>query len=120
MVRGGAQQSAKRPAPGRGSGRKSNRRYVMVEVVCPSCGGAKVGYRITCSDRGCRLSEITCDFCKGAGQVSSETERWHRGDARRKERVERGLTLSEQAAILGVAPMVLYGMYVLNPKLVLR
>ena len=80
----------------------------MVKVVCPSCGGAKAGYRITCGDRGCRLGEITCDFCKGEGQVSSEaSERWQRGDALRKARVERGLTLSEQAAILGVAPKAL-------------
>ena len=80
----------------------------MVKVVCPSCGGAKTGYRISCGDRGCRTSEITCDFCKGEGQVSSEaSERWHRGDALRKARVERGLTLSEQAAILGVAPKAL-------------
>ncbi len=56
----------------------------------------------------CRTSEITCDFCKGEGQVSSEaSDRWQRGDALRKARVERGLTLSEQAAILGVAPKAL-------------
>ena len=80
----------------------------MVKVVCPSCGGAKTGYRISCSDRGCRTGEITCDFCKGEGQVSSEaSERWHKGDALRKARVKRGLTLFEQAAILGVEPMVL-------------
>jgi hypothetical protein len=73
-----------------GSGRKSNRRYVMVKIVCPSCGGAKTGYRISCGDRGCRTSEITCDFCKGEGQVSAEaSERWQRGDALRKARVER-------------------------------
>ncbi len=80
----------------------------MVKIACPSCGGAKTGYRISCGDRGCRTSEITCDFCKGEGQVSSEaSERWHRSDALRKARVERGLTLSEQAAILGVAPKAL-------------
>ncbi len=80
----------------------------MVKIVCPSCGGAKTGYRIACGDRGCRTGEITCDFCKGEGQVSSEaSERWQRGDALRKARVERGLTLSEQAAILGVAPKAL-------------
>jgi DNA-binding XRE family transcriptional regulator len=40
--------------------------------------------------------------------VSAEAnERWHQGDALRKARVERGLTLSEQAAILGVAPKAL-------------
>ena len=77
----------------------------MVKVVCPSCGGAKAGYGVMCSDRGCRKGKITCDFCKGDGQVSSEaSERWHKGNALRKARVGRGLTLFEQAAILGVAP----------------
>jgi DNA-binding XRE family transcriptional regulator len=80
----------------------------MATMVCPSCRGAKTGYRISCGDRGCGTSEITCDFCKGEGHVSSEaSERWRRGDALRKARVERGLTLSEQAAILGVAPKAL-------------
>ncbi len=80
----------------------------MVKVVCPSCGGAKTGYRISCGDRGCRTSEITCDFCKGEGQVSSEvSERWNKGHAMRDARVKRGLSLFEGAAILGIDPMVL-------------
>ena len=80
----------------------------MVKVVCPSCGGAKTGYRISCGDRGCQMGEITCDFCKGEGQVSAEaSELWHTGDALRQARVKQGLTLSEQAAILGIAPKAL-------------
>jgi transcriptional regulator with XRE-family HTH domain len=40
--------------------------------------------------------------------VSSEAnERWHKGEALRKARIKRGLTLFEQAAILGVEPIVL-------------
>jgi hypothetical protein len=80
----------------------------MDKVVCPSCGGAKAGYGVMCSDRGCRPGRITCDFCKGEGQVISEAnERWHKGEALRKARIKRGLTLFEQAAILGVEPIVL-------------
>ena len=81
----------------------------MLKIVCPGCDGAKTLHGIACTiDRGCRPVEIACDFCKGEGQVSSEaSERWQRGDALRKARVERGLTLSEQAAILGVAPKAL-------------
>ena len=80
----------------------------MVKVVCPSCGGAKTGYRISCSDRGCRTGEITCDFCKGEGQVSSEaSERWHKGRRGGDARVKRGLSLFEKAAILGIAAEVL-------------
>jgi hypothetical protein len=94
--------------PLRRSGRKSNRRYVMVMVVCPSCGGAKTGYRISCSDRGCRTGEITCDFCKGEGEVSSEaSDCWHKGRAARDARVKERLSLFEKAAILGIAPEVL-------------
>jgi hypothetical protein len=80
----------------------------MVMVVCPSCRGAKAGYGIACSDRGCRAGEIACDFCKGEGQVSSEAgERWHKGRVLRDARVKRGLTLFEEAAILGIEPIVL-------------
>ena len=80
----------------------------MVKVVCPGCGGAKSSFAIACSDRGCQTGTRACSFCKGEGQVSSEAgERWHQGRALREARVGRGLTLSEQAAILGIEPIVL-------------
>jgi hypothetical protein len=80
----------------------------MVMVACPSCGGAKTGYRISCSDRGCRTGEITCDFCKGEGEVSPEASgRWHKGRTMRGARVKERLSLFEKAAILGIAPEVL-------------
>ena len=43
---------------------------------------------------------------RGPGELRA-SERWQRGEALRKARVERGLTLSEQATILGVAPKAL-------------
>ena len=76
----------------------------MVKVVCPSCGGAKTGYRISCGDRGCRTSEITCDFCKGEGQVSAEVNGlWQEGRALREARVAQGISQLEQARILGIS-----------------
>ena len=41
----------------------------MSTVVCPDCQGAKAGFGIACSDRGCRPIERACDFCGGEGQV---------------------------------------------------
>ena len=77
-------------------------------VVCPSCGGAKAGFGVMCSDRGCRTGAIPGGFCKGEGEVSSDAaERWHEGEAMRRERVEEGLTLFQKATILGVDPILL-------------
>jgi hypothetical protein len=80
----------------------------MSMVVCPSCRGAKAGFGVACGPKGCRPGRFTCDFCKGEGQVSAEAnERWRKGEGLRRARIERGLTLSEEAAILRVDPVVL-------------
>ncbi len=80
----------------------------MSMVVCPSCRGAKAGFGVACGPKGCRPARFTCDFCKGEGEVSAEAaERWHKGSAMREARVKRGLTLFEEASILGVDPIVL-------------
>lgn len=58
-------------------------------VVCPSCRGAKAEFGVMCGDRGCRPGAITCDFCQGEGQVSTEAEvRWREGHAMRQARVK--------------------------------
>jgi hypothetical protein len=80
----------------------------MDKVVCPSCGGARAGYGVMCSDRGCQPGRIICDFCKGEGQVSAEANgRWQKGRAARDARVKERLSLFEKAAILRIAPEVL-------------
>lgn len=77
-------------------------------VVCPECNGAKSGFAISCSDRGCQTGERVCDFCKGAGEVSSEaSERWHIGKAMRDDRVKRHLTQQEEADQLEITPIEL-------------
>ena len=93
---------------GAGAGGKPMR-SMMLNVVCPACEGAKALHGIACSsDGGCRSGEITCDFCKGEGQVSAEAgERWHRGRARREARFTAGRSLFEEAGILGIEPDVL-------------
>src|SRR5712692_9452184 len=83
----------------------------MSTVVCPDCQGAKAGFGIACSDRGCRPIERACDFCGGEGRVSPEAnERWQKGRAARDARVKQRLSLFEKAAVLGIAPEVLNGM----------
>ena len=47
----------------------------MLKVGCPSCQGAKGGFGIACSDRGCRPIERACDFCRGEGQVGPRAAR---------------------------------------------
>ncbi len=76
----------------------------MANVVCPSCGGSKGGFRIACGSLGCQTSTFVCDFCKGEGQVSAEADaRWQKGCALRKDRVKRGLTQEQEARIRGIA-----------------
>jgi len=80
----------------------------MLKVICPDCDGAKSGFAISCSDRGCQTGIRVCDFCKGEGEVSSEAaERWRNGHAMRKARIKRYLTIMQEAAILGVDPELL-------------
>jgi len=76
----------------------------MAIVVCALCRGAKAGYGVMCSDRGCRPAVIACGFCKGEGQVSSEAaERLRKGQALCEERVKRGFTQREEAIRLGIS-----------------
>jgi hypothetical protein len=81
----------------------------MLKMVCPDCDGAKTRHGIACTiDRGCRPLEIACQFCKGEGQVSAEAgECWNKGRALREARVKQGRSLFEEAAILGIEPIVL-------------
>ena len=46
----------------------------MANVVCPSCGGSKGGFRLACGSLGCQSSTFVCEFCKGEGQVSAEAD----------------------------------------------
>src|SRR5713101_9016957 len=67
--------------------------------------GAKAGFGIACSDRGCRPIERACDFCGGEGRVSPEAnERWQKGRAARDGREKQRLSLGEKATVLGIAP----------------
>lgn len=74
----------------------------MLAVICPRCDGGKSAFGVLCSDRGCQTGRGACDFCKGEGQVSSETaKRWHEGRAMRDARVKLGVSQQEEANRLG-------------------
>jgi DNA-binding XRE family transcriptional regulator len=76
----------------------------MLTVICPRCDGAKSAFGVRCSDRGCQTGSWACDFCKGEGQVSSETaERWRKGRAMHDARVKLGMTQREEANRLGIS-----------------
>ena len=75
----------------------------MANVVCPQCRGEKGGFRIVCGSRGCKTSTFVCDFCKGEGQVSAETNAlWQKRRALRAARVAQGISQQEQAHLLGI------------------
>lgn len=77
-------------------------------VVCPRCSGAKAFDGIACGANGCRMIVSACDFCKGAGAVSTaRAQAWERGRLMREERVKQRLTLHEKAELLGMSPEAL-------------
>jgi len=75
----------------------------MTNVVCPACRGEKGGFRIACGSGGCKTSTVTCDFCKGAGQVSAAVNAlWQKGCELREARKQQGISLPVQARLLGI------------------
>jgi hypothetical protein len=75
----------------------------MANVVCPQYRGEKGGFRIACGSGGCKTSTVTCDFCKGEGQVSAALNaRWLKGCELREARRAQGISQQEQARILGI------------------
>jgi hypothetical protein len=59
-------------------------------------------------DNGCSPITMTCRFCNGTGSAEAAvSERWHKGEALRKERVRRGYSQREQASILGISQLLL-------------
>ena len=77
-------------------------------VRCSDCRGAKQSFGIGCNmDSGCRPITMTCRFCNGTGSVeAAAAERWHRGEALRKERVKRGDSQREQASARDISPIL--------------
>jgi len=79
----------------------------MVKVVCPSCGGARVSHILQRPRMPDGRDNVRFLQGRRPGELRGVASFGTSGDALRKARVKQGLTLSEQAAILGVAPKAL-------------
>lgn len=73
---------------------------------CPYCNGQGGSTGIGCGPGGCKLISLVCGMCEGgkvqAAQLPTMLEAIKRGQARRDDRVARGLSLREEAKRLGV------------------
>ena len=77
-------------------------------VTCPDCRGARESTGSGCGAGGCRPVTLRCRFCEGAGVVDeARAARWREGERRRRERVRRGESQRERAAIMGIPPEML-------------
>ena len=76
---------------------------------CPDCREEKSAFGLACTmDKGGRPITMVCRFCNGTGVVDAPAfRRWRIGEAMRRARVKRGSSQHEQAALLGISPIVL-------------
>jgi hypothetical protein len=75
-------------------------------VICPDCRGEKTMFGLACREgEPYKPFTSTCRFCKGVGSVSPAMAHvYERGERMRKERVQLGRTLHQQARLLGMHP----------------
>jgi hypothetical protein len=78
-------------------------------VVCPECRGEKTMFGLACREgEPCKPFTSACRFCQGVGSVSpARAHVYERGERIRKERVQLGRTLHQQARLLGIDPEAL-------------
>lgn len=80
---------------------------IAAYLTCPECHGQPVhGYSIACGSSGGIVKSIeTCRTCGGGGYISLERANWIKdGEARRLDRIARGLSTREEAARLRIKP----------------
>src|SRR5690349_1088218 len=75
-------------------------------VLCPECRVEKTIFGLACREgEPCKPFTSTCRFCQGVGAVSPALARvYERSERMRKERVQLGRTLHQQAQLLGMDP----------------
>jgi DnaJ-class molecular chaperone len=78
-------------------------------MICPSCHGQPIQSMALACGRGVsRASMSECRTCAGTGEVTTEhASRIADGECRRQGRIERGLSLAEEAKRLGMMPQEL-------------
>jgi hypothetical protein len=70
-------------------------------VTCPDCRGGKIWLGLVAELAGAGAT-LRCRFCEGAGVVDeASAARRREGERRRRERVRRGESQCERAAIMG-------------------
>lgn len=78
---------------------------VDMSVECPRCEGRKGGQALVNRGGDCTLEWVDCHTCGGDGEVSEEQARAiEAGEAMRHDRVERRVSLREEATRLGITP----------------
>ena len=71
---------------------------------CPECQGKGEILAIACP--GFKPVKIPCELCRMSGELSPEQAQWVKeGEAMRKDRVGRGLTLRAEAQRRGMDPL---------------
>jgi ribosome-binding protein aMBF1 (putative translation factor) len=78
-------------------------------MQCPECKGKGCYHsqRFVNSTSGCRYEEgeRECGTCKGTGSITDDhAERIKQGEARRRDRISRDMSLREEAKRLGIKP----------------
>ena len=77
-------------------------------MICPTCQGKQKLSAILCGSAGCQAGSIPCSTCNGTGQITDEhLKRITKGNFMRLDRINRGLTLREEATRLGVTAIEL-------------
>lgn len=78
-------------------------------IQCPACKGAcHIRAFVEYANKSGEVGTVKCPTCKGDGWVTRQHyDRILAGEALRKARRERGLSLSEEAARLGISPVEL-------------
>lgn len=75
-------------------------------MICPRCHGEKVMHGFGCP--GFRPMTFPCPDCGGAGEIPDERAGWiEAGQRMQKARVDRGVSLREEAKRLGVSAVLL-------------
>jgi DnaJ-class molecular chaperone len=79
----------------------------QVAVVCGSCRGTGEVIAFVCGRPGGRIEETPCRDCQGKGSLDEKRVAEITAAARRRvDRLQRGLSVAQEAERLGIAPHV--------------
>lgn len=77
-------------------------------IICSHCKGRKSYPSFVTTRKGCSLQEIDCFTCKGVGSITEDHyDRIIKGETIRLDRIERKLSLRQEALRLGIKPIEL-------------